>query len=94
MLWLYPALVKTSCTLNVKYFPFDSQQCKIVFISWTHSGYELDVIFNETSMPNSVYYTGDHRPRRSSIISSDPSSSRFSSVQFCMRSETQGSRRS
>ena len=33
VLWLYPALVKTSCTLNVKYFPFDTQQCNIVFIS-------------------------------------------------------------
>ena len=60
VLWLYPALVKTSCTLNVKYFPFDSQQCDIVFISWTHSGYELDVIYNKT-FPTSIYYTGENQ---------------------------------
>jgi len=43
VLWLYPALIKTYCTLNVKYFPFDSQHCDIVFISWTHIGYESRV---------------------------------------------------
>ena len=29
---------KTYCTLNVKYFPFDTQTCDIQFISWTFSG--------------------------------------------------------
>jgi len=28
---MYPALIKTYCTLNVKYFPFDSQHCDIQF---------------------------------------------------------------
>ena len=55
VLWLYPALVKTYCTLNVKYFPFDSQACDIVFISWTFSGFELDIRYNE-SFANGVYY--------------------------------------
>jgi len=60
VLWLYPALIKTYCTLNVKYFPFDSQHCDIVFISWTHSGYELDINYNE-SFPTSIYYTAENQ---------------------------------
>lgn len=55
VLWMYPALIKTYCTLNVKYFPFDSQTCDIVFISWTYNGDELDVLYN-TSFENGIYY--------------------------------------
>ena len=55
VLWLYPALIKTYCTLNVKYFPFDTQKCKITFISWTHSSDQLDVLHNN-SFNNSIYY--------------------------------------
>lgn len=61
VLWLYPALVKTSCKLNVKYFPFDSQQCGIVFISWTHSGYELDVFYNESADGTTSYYEPENQ---------------------------------
>ena len=55
VLWLYPALIKTYCTLNVQNFPFDRQKCEITFISWTHSGDQLDVRYND-SFANTVYY--------------------------------------
>jgi len=55
VLWMYPALIKTYCTLNVKYFPFDSQDCDIQFISWTHNGEQLDIFHNDT-MKTAVYY--------------------------------------
>lgn len=55
VLWLYPALIKTYCTLNVQNFPFDRQKCEIIFISWTHSGDQLDVRYND-SFANTVYY--------------------------------------
>jgi hypothetical protein len=60
VMWLFPALIKTYCTLNVKYFPFDSQHCDIVFISWTHSGHQLDVIYNEL-FPTSIYYNSENQ---------------------------------
>ena len=63
VLWLYPALIKTYCTLNVKYFPFDSQHCNITFISWTFSGYELDIVYNE-SFANTVYYIPENQEWR------------------------------
>ena len=52
---LFVALIKTYCTLNVKYFPFDSQHCDIQFISWTHNGQQLDIFYND-SMNTAVYY--------------------------------------
>jgi len=57
---MFPALIKTYCTLNVKYFPFDTQNCEIVFISWTHSGNELDVN-NSTNFENVVYYKSENQ---------------------------------
>ena len=60
VLWLFPALIKTYCTLNVKQFPFDTQNCDITFISWTHSGEQLDIVYNE-SMPNMVYYASTNQ---------------------------------
>ena len=60
VLWLFPALIKTYCTLNVKYFPFDTQTCDIVFISWTFSGHELNVT-NSKDLPNTVYYKSENQ---------------------------------
>ena len=60
VLWMFPALIKTYCTLNVKYFPFDEQNCELVFISWTHSGYELDVNHN-SNFSNVVYYKSENQ---------------------------------
>ena len=61
VLWLYPALIKTYCTLNVKYSPFDSQHCNIVFISWTYNGHHLDLIYNATTFATSIYYTSENQ---------------------------------
>jgi len=60
---MYPALIKTYCTLNVKYFPFDSQHCDIQFISWTHNGQQLDIFYNDT-MNTAVYYASANQVRR------------------------------
>ena len=38
MWWYYPVTLKSSCLLNVKYFPFDQQACPLEFGSWTYDG--------------------------------------------------------
>lgn len=43
ILWMFPAVVKTYCTLDVRHFPFDKQNCAIKFISWTFNGLKLNV---------------------------------------------------
>jgi len=34
--WLSRAVFKSSCRINVRYFPFDEQLCEIQFSSWTY----------------------------------------------------------
>ena len=41
VLWMFPAVSKTYCTLDVRHFPFDRQKCKIIFISWTFNGFKV-----------------------------------------------------
>ncbi|XP_071893796.1 neuronal acetylcholine receptor subunit alpha-9 isoform X3 [Anas platyrhynchos] len=35
--WDAPAITKSSCVVDVSYFPFDSQQCNLTFGSWTYN---------------------------------------------------------
>jgi len=41
------AIFRSSCAIDVKYFPFDEQNCTMLFSSWTHDGSQvttLDVV--------------------------------------------------
>ena len=41
--WEPPASFKSSCDIDVKYFPFDQQFCKLKFGSWTYDGTEVEI---------------------------------------------------
>lgn len=43
--WLSPNLIKSACKINVRYFPWDTQTCKLKFGSWTFDGLKLDLDF-------------------------------------------------
>lgn len=34
--WYAPAQIKTICTIDITYFPFDEQKCEITFGSWSY----------------------------------------------------------
>ncbi|XP_053310972.1 neuronal acetylcholine receptor subunit alpha-9 [Spea bombifrons] len=42
--WDSPAITKSSCVVDVSYFPFDDQQCNLTFGSWTYNGNQVDII--------------------------------------------------
>uniref|UniRef100_A0AC34GU72 Uncharacterized protein n=1 Tax=Panagrolaimus sp. ES5 TaxID=591445 RepID=A0AC34GU72_9BILA len=43
MLWVPPAIYKSSCTIDVEYFPFDEQVCAMIFGSWTFNQDEVTI---------------------------------------------------
>lgn len=43
IMWDQPAITKSSCKVDVSFFPFDAQQCRLTFGSWTHNGNQMDL---------------------------------------------------
>jgi nicotinic acetylcholine receptor len=44
VLWVIPAMTKSSCKIDVTYFPFDEQRCPLKFGSWTYDGFQMDLV--------------------------------------------------
>ncbi|KAI0208602.1 Acetylcholine receptor subunit alpha-like 1 [Lamellibrachia satsuma] len=45
VLWIPMAILKSTCHIDILYFPYDEQTCYMKFGSWTYDGFMLDVDF-------------------------------------------------
>ena len=43
-IWYKPMLFKVTCIMNFLYFPYDGQECKMVYGSWAHDVSRIDLI--------------------------------------------------
>lgn len=52
--WKPPAIYKSSCEIDVEFFPFDQQTCTMKFGSWTYDGYTVSTIQIRKKLNNVV----------------------------------------
>ena len=48
--WGPPTRYRASCQINVKYFPFDVQECSMKFSSWMYDGTQLNLSMVSTKV--------------------------------------------
>ncbi|CAB3407819.1 unnamed protein product [Caenorhabditis bovis] len=56
--WIPPAIIRSSCSIDIAFFPFDTQHCTMKFGSWTYSGYFTDLV-NTTISPATYKPNGE-----------------------------------
>lgn len=44
VLWQPPAVYKSSCSIDVEFFPYDVQTCVLKLGSWTYDGFKVTMI--------------------------------------------------
>ena len=57
--WSLPLIIKSSCAVDVKYFPFDNQRCSVRIGSWLHDGSHLDLVLKQGGFDMTSYITND-----------------------------------
>ncbi|XP_058796568.1 neuronal acetylcholine receptor subunit alpha-7 isoform X2 [Phymastichus coffea] len=45
-LYVPPGIFKSTCKIDIAWFPFDDQHCEMKFGSWTYDGNQLDLVLN------------------------------------------------
>ncbi|XP_050443487.1 acetylcholine receptor subunit alpha-like isoform X2 [Adelges cooleyi] len=56
--WKPPAIFKSSCEIDVEFFPFDEQTCVLKFGSWTYDGFKVDLRHMDEKVGSNVVEVG------------------------------------
>ncbi|XP_053383820.1 neuronal acetylcholine receptor subunit alpha-9-like [Mercenaria mercenaria] len=55
VIWLVPANFIAQCTINIKYYPFDSQSCNILVTSWLYADSQVDLSAQGSKINLDIY---------------------------------------
>uniref|UniRef100_A0A8C6U7S4 Neuronal acetylcholine receptor subunit alpha-7 n=1 Tax=Neogobius melanostomus TaxID=47308 RepID=A0A8C6U7S4_9GOBI len=69
--YIPPGILKSTCYIDVRWFPFDVQKCNLKFGSWTHNGWLLDLqmldVDTSTYIPNGEWDLVDVPAKRNEL---------------------------
>uniref|UniRef100_H2YDT8 Uncharacterized protein n=1 Tax=Ciona savignyi TaxID=51511 RepID=H2YDT8_CIOSA len=54
--WMPPAIFKSSCSIDVTYFPFDTQNCTMKFGSWTYDKARVNLVIKGNEANRKEYW--------------------------------------
>ena len=49
-LYVPPGIFKSTCQIDITWFPFDEQLCDLKFGSWTYSGWKVSLLFGDIAV--------------------------------------------
>ena len=62
-------IFKSTCKIDITWFPFDEQNCSLKFGTWTHDGFKINLTSRElTSDGEDTVNLGDYQVGRIMII--------------------------
>ncbi|XP_006188470.1 neuronal acetylcholine receptor subunit beta-3 isoform X1 [Camelus ferus] len=56
VVWTPPASYKSSCTMDVTFFPFDRQNCSMKFGSWTYDGTLVELVLVDENVDRKDFF--------------------------------------
>lgn len=60
-LYVPPGIFKSTCKIDITWFPFDDQRCEMKFGSWTYDGFQVSAAAEATAAAYIVYPHGTSR---------------------------------
>ena len=68
VVWNPPAIFKSSCEIDVEFFPFDQQTCFLKFGSWTFDGFQVENLPQKQPTPSLLFTIKAKKKKKSNIL--------------------------